>query len=31
VFQPNFGTVINANSNSSYHERQIQLALKFSF
>jgi hypothetical protein len=31
VFQNNFGTITNANSNSVYHERQIQLALRFTF
>lgn len=31
VFQPNFGTITNANSNTVYRERQIQLAIRLAF
>jgi hypothetical protein len=31
VFQPNFATVTNANSNTIYRERQIQLAIRLAF
>jgi Carboxypeptidase regulatory-like domain/TonB dependent receptor len=30
-FQTNFGQITNANSNSVYHERQIQIAARFTF
>jgi hypothetical protein len=31
TFNPNFGVVTNANSNTIYRERQIQLAIRLAF